>query len=419
MAKKDINFPLDISAILHMGTRLENYTNMFREDVVLTEPVDPEILQQALNNLAPRFPTMVAGIHTGLFAHSIIPSEEVPKVMPDEQFMAVMSDEEIEECAIRVKYNGSAISLECFHSLSDGYGGFVFLHSLVAEYIHIKYGVNFTAGDTLFLPEDPVRAEEVSDDYLRYAKRIGWFAEREKAYQMYRETDSFDICHTTEEVETDKLLAAARSYGVSMSALLVALQIYTIFQFQEKDTEENKKQMVRIMVPVDLRRMFPSISVRNFLLYAMPGMKLQYDLTFPEIVAETATQLKEMTAEEELLKVMSMNTNLQRYWISKAIPLWIKEKIMRFGYSIFGEVGSTLTLSNLGNTIVPEELAPYIANERSFLTPRLLSATNCCVTSYGGITNINLTWRGEDTSFEDLFIENLKAVMEKTGFAAQ
>ena len=49
MAKKtDINFPLDISAILHMGTKLENYSNMFRQDIVLTEEVDPEILQQAL-----------------------------------------------------------------------------------------------------------------------------------------------------------------------------------------------------------------------------------------------------------------------------------------------------------------------------------------------------------------------------------
>ena len=415
MAKKtDINFPLDISAILHMGTKLENYSNMFRQDIVLTEEVDPEILQQAVNNLAARFPTIIAGIHSGFFAHSIIPSEEVPKVMPDDRFMAVMSDEEIEECAIRIKYRGRRIAFECFHSISDGYGGFVFLHSLAAEYIHLKHGVSFTASDTLFLPEDPVRAEEVSDDYLRYAKRTGWFADRVKAYRMVKDTgDDPLIHHCTDAVDTELLLSVARRYGVSMTAFLVAVQIYTIFQFQKEDTEENRKSTVRIMVPVDLRRVFPSISVRNFLLYVMPGVKLEYDLTFPELVAEVATQMKELSTPKELLVIMSMNANLQRYWISKAIPLWIKEKIMRFGYSLFGEVSSTMTLSNLGVSMVPDELAPYIESEQSFLTPRLLSGTNCCVNSYGDKTYINATWRGEDTAFEDRFFANLREFLAK------
>ena len=415
MAKKtDTSFPLDISAILHMGTRLENYSNMFRQDVVLKEEVDPEILQQALNNLAPRFPTIIAGIHSGFFAHSIIPSEEVPQVQPDDDFMKVMSDEEIEECAVRIKYKGRKIVLECFHSISDGYGGFVFMHSLAAEYLRLKHGVKFTASDTLCLPEDPVRAEEVSDDYLRYAKRTGWFADRVKAYKMVKDIDDdTQIHHCTDEIDTKELLGVARKYGVSMTAFLVAVQIYTIFQFQQEDTEENKKSTVRIMVPVDLRRVFPSISVRNFLLYVMPGVRLEDELTFSELVAEVATQMKELSTPEELRIILSMNANLQRYWISKAIPLWIKQKIMRFGYSIFGEVSSTMTMSNLGTSMVPEEMKPYIESEHSFLTPRLLSGANCCVNSYGDKTFINATWRGNDTAFEDRFFANLREFMAK------
>ena len=415
MAKQSYtSFPLDISAILHMGTRLENYSNMFRQDIVLKEEVDPKILQQALENLAPRFPTIIAGIHSGFFAHSIIPSEEVPQIMPDEDFMTVMSDEEIEECAVRIKYKGRRISFECFHSISDGYGGFVFLHSLAAEYIHLKHGVTFTAGDTLFLPEDPVRAEEVSDDYLRYAKRTGWFADRMKAYKMIKDVgDDPLIHHCTDAIDTEQLLSVSRRFGVSMTAFLVAVQIYTIFQFQREDTEDDGKSIVRIMIPVDLRRVFPSISVRNFLLYVMPGVSVEDDLTFPELVADVATQMKELSTPEELRVIMSMNVNLQRYWISKAIPLWIKQKITRFGYSVFGEVASTMTMSNLGSSMVPEELMPYIESEHSFLTPRLLSGTNCCVNSYGDKTYINATWRGEDTAFEDRFFANLREFLVK------
>jgi len=48
-------YPLDSSAIYHLGSMSKKYMNTFRITVKLKEKVQPAMLQEALRNITPRY----------------------------------------------------------------------------------------------------------------------------------------------------------------------------------------------------------------------------------------------------------------------------------------------------------------------------------------------------------------------------
>ena len=70
MAKKDIEknwMKLDNAAIIYPTTLSRNYAVMFRTSVTFTENIDPIVLEQALENVLPRFPSFSYRLSEGLF----------------------------------------------------------------------------------------------------------------------------------------------------------------------------------------------------------------------------------------------------------------------------------------------------------------------------------------------------------------
>ena len=58
---------LDNAALIFPAVRRRDWTNAFRVSATLKEPVEPELLQQAVDTLLPRFPSMYVSLHRGLF----------------------------------------------------------------------------------------------------------------------------------------------------------------------------------------------------------------------------------------------------------------------------------------------------------------------------------------------------------------
>ena len=108
-------YTLDASAMIHLASRTKKHTNSFRITITLLETIDPISLQQAVNRIVPRFPTIIAGIRRGIFQYSVFPVISPPKVAPDTQPLAPMSNEEIRDCAVRFLYKENSISVEIFH----------------------------------------------------------------------------------------------------------------------------------------------------------------------------------------------------------------------------------------------------------------------------------------------------------------
>ena len=74
---------LDNAAKIFPAVRRRDWSNVFRLSATLTEPVDPQILQQAVEQAAPRFPSMLVGLHRGMFWYYLQRVSQPPQVHQD------------------------------------------------------------------------------------------------------------------------------------------------------------------------------------------------------------------------------------------------------------------------------------------------------------------------------------------------
>lgn len=111
--------PLDSSAIIHLAIKRRGYTNSFRLSAMLTDTVCPQTLQKAVDAIAPRFPTIVAGIRHNMFQHIVVPVEGAPKICLEQECLAEMSNAMIEACAMRILYSDKRISVESCKQMSS------------------------------------------------------------------------------------------------------------------------------------------------------------------------------------------------------------------------------------------------------------------------------------------------------------
>ena len=59
--------PLDNAALIFPAIRRKNWSNVFRQSITLTEKIDPVLLQQAVDELMPRFPSFYLRLRRGVF----------------------------------------------------------------------------------------------------------------------------------------------------------------------------------------------------------------------------------------------------------------------------------------------------------------------------------------------------------------
>ena len=122
-------YKLDLSANVYPTLQRKNFSNVYRLSLSLTEPVIPEILQKALELTLCRFPTFQVAMRKGRFWRYLEPNPlPVPSVRQDIANPCMpMNFRTNNRYLIRIYYYEKRISLEVFHSLSDGTGSLYFL----------------------------------------------------------------------------------------------------------------------------------------------------------------------------------------------------------------------------------------------------------------------------------------------------
>lgn len=407
-------YPVDNASILYLSLMRKNHTNTFRFTMTLTEEICPDTLQRAVDRVYRRFPTVIAGFRPGFFCYSQIPASLPPQVQPDPGVLHTMTAKEIRDCAYRVLYAGRSISIEAFHALTDGYGAIASFTTLVAEYLRLKHGVDIPAVNTLKDIADTPAMHETTDSYLDYESGAPLHLPSRYAYQLPSAVPTRSGVHTsTLTVETARVLCIARNYGVSITALLSSVMASSVMEIQQRYHAGSRVKPVRIMVPVDLRRLFPSRTLRNFILYALPTMEPQdRDKPFPELLRSFGRQLRAQTERKLLASIMAYNVRTQRAFAFQAIPLCIKRAAMRFAYRYFGESNSSITLTNLGNVTLPEEMGAFVENIEVFLTPRAQSPYSCAIISFNGRLSINVSRFGQKAELEEVFFRKLNSIMQ-------
>jgi hypothetical protein len=137
---------LDNASNIFLAARTESDPKVFRLGGTVDAPVDPELLQRALDETFDRYRLYHAVLRGGVFWYYLQDSDLRPRVeQEDLPTCAALYHPERHNLLFRVVYHEDRISVEVFHALSDGTGALWFLSDLLEAYSRLRYPQEFPA----------------------------------------------------------------------------------------------------------------------------------------------------------------------------------------------------------------------------------------------------------------------------------
>lgn len=136
LSAPDYWYPLDDAAKIYPMSMTDGWMSVFRLSAYLDAPVEPSLLQLALDLTMPRFPFFATRIKRGVFWHYIDGVKRRFTVQPETELpCAPMNVAAGDSQSFRVLYYGRRVSVEFFHILTDGAGGLAFLTALLLAFM--------------------------------------------------------------------------------------------------------------------------------------------------------------------------------------------------------------------------------------------------------------------------------------------
>ena len=384
---------LDNAAKIYPAAKRRNWNNFFRLSATLTEPVDTEVLRRALDVTVRRFPSIAVRLRRGAFWYYLEEIPKAPAIQAEKSCpLAHAPFYEVRQCAFRVLVYHERIAVEFFHALTDGAGALVFLKSLLAEYLSQKYGLAIPAEKGVLGRLEEPSAEEVEDSFARYAGDVKLSRREATAYHLSGtpEPDGYkDI--VTMMIPADKLRDCARGFGISVTELLCAAMMQAILDIQAKDVPRRAaRKPVKVLLPVNLRTLFPSATLRNFASYITPEIDPRMgDCSFDELCQLVHHKMGMENNRRTMRAKFAANVASERSPVLRVMPLFIKNIAMKAVFDTVGECKSCLCLSNLGRVELPEVMASFVTRMDFIIVVQARAPHNCGVITWNGTAYIN------------------------------
>ena len=356
-------YKLDNSAIAFAATLKKRYACVFRYTIKLKEIVDPDLLQQAFERVWTRFPYFAVTLRKGLFwTYLEETGANCPRVKEDiANPCKPINLKEDEGHLMRVFYYEKSISVEFFHVMADGTGAGVFLRTLCAEYLRLK-GVEISPHESVFDIDSPVNPAEYEDSYFRYGKSKRRVPTRDR--RAYRMRSTPEANHTLSIISgvmpLDKLLALAKKYGVTITEYLAAVFLKVLYDKQKSEWHLFEKP-IKVGVPVNLRRFFPSQTLRNFISMVSPYVDPNFgDYTFEEIVNDVKNYMHYAINPKFMRALFTMNIRTETNPVIKVVPYFLKKIVVSAFFKRLGGDQLSGEITNPGEFKVPPEMAEHM-----------------------------------------------------------
>lgn len=403
---------LDNAAKIYPAAKSRNWTNVFRLSATLKEPVDVKILQAALDVTAPRFPSICARLRRGVFWYYLQQLPESPRIREESSYpLTRMHRDELRRSSIRVVVYKNRIALEVFHALTDGNGAMVFLKSLLAEYLQQKHGIDIPAEQGILDRREAPADEELEDSFLKYAGSICASRKSNDSWQLRGTQEMGDFLHVTcLRLPVEAVREKAHAYNVSITAFLGAVMMQALQQLQAEQVPQQKnRKAVKLLIPINLRRMFGSRTLRNFVLYTIPEIQPKLgEYSFEEICRIVHHRMGLDNNPRHMSMMIATNVVSEQILAVKLMPLFIKNLVMKAVYSAVGERKSCLSLSNLGLVKLPDAMTPYVERLDFILGVQATSPYNCGVVAFGDTINVNFIRNIRESMLEAKFHQVLR-----------
>lgn len=160
-----------------------------------------------------------------------------------------------------------------------------------------------------------------------------------------------------------------------------------------------------LMIPVNLRKFFPSDSMLNFFNWIEPGYYFGKDgESFEAVLGHVKEYFEKELATEQIAKHMNELIALEMHPILRLAPLELKNLCIRAG-ARYAEKNVTAILSNMSAVRMPQEYAPYIDRFGVFTsTPKM----ELCACSFGDKLSLGFTSRYDTVNIQRNFYRILK-----------
>ena len=402
---------LDNAALIFPAALRRHWSNVYRISFTFTDPVDPALLQRALDQVAPRFPSVIVRLRRSAFWYYLEELPQPPVVQADaSRPVRCMTMGDVRRCAIRVLYYRSRMAVEYFHAVTDGTGAMVFAKTLAAAYVRLRYGADVPATCGVKDLAEPPRESELCDSFREHAGPVAAPRDDRNVYRLCGTPEPDRFLHVTLGIlDSEEVHARAKAMGVTVTAWLCAALIQAILRVQAAEQPRRSRQkQVRVQIPVNLRKLFGGETMRNFVAVANIGVDPRLgDYEFEELVQIVHHQMQLSITPKNMAAIFTPNVNDERNPFLKIIPLTLKNLVMRMVFDSIGESVSCLSLSNLGRVELPEEMAPYVERVEFVLGPQASSPYNASCTSWQGHTYFNIVRNSVEPKLEREFFTSL------------
>ncbi len=385
---------LDNAALIYPATQSKRWHALFRLSATLIDTVDPTILQQAANRTVKRFFGFACRLKKGLFWFYLEHIDHPPIIQEDVNNPCVKMDfDENNGYMFRIRYYENRIAVEFFHVLTDGTGGLCFLNTLVAEYLSLKYGETIPRNECILDCDDVPKKSELEDSFPKYARGVLRSRAEANSYRIKGTLDRDYMSVVTGITDIERVKDTAKKYGATITEFLVAVLIKAIdrMQLEERPSRKHHKP-IKICVPINLRKYYPSTTLRNFSSYINPGIEPKYGEYPLEDIVRMVKGFMLMEKDERLLNAkFSTNVADGKNIPLRLTPLFIKNMVLRIVYNFVGDRQTSSTISNLGKITLPEPMNKYVTRIDFMLGQLNLNRALIACISYKDTLIINFT----------------------------
>lgn len=404
---------LDNSAKIYPMLVSKKNQNIFRLSVNLKEEVDAEILHNALAMTIGRFPGFQVRLMKGAFWYYFDHNSAKTKVYPLDQIsIKKITDKNCNGYCFRVSYFQNIIVCDFFHAICDATGASEFVKSLVYTYLNLA-GKEVYSDQKIMTVGSPVSTEELEDSFLANYKKVSLKKLKVKELQGKKAYHIDGILFNNAGnglihlyCDSKQMLDLCHQKKCTVTEYLGAVFIMSIFESQIKDKIENAND-IQLFVPINLRKIFPSKTLRNFSLFSRIGANPYTDMNIDRLIEIMHENLKRDTDKTYLKDKISTTVWAEKFFLVRFIPLFLKRFFFNISNMFFGKTKKTATLSNFGVLSIPDSMKEYVDSVSFSISSNTTTPLSLAIISCNGKLCITFSRRITDTDIEKRFAKYL------------
>ncbi len=398
---------LDNTALIFPVVAGEGMTNTYRISVELSEDIQPELLQEALDIVLPKFNLFNVRLRMGVFWYYFEENNKpAPRVVEEELFPCrFIRANKNNSYLFDVSYYKNRINLEVFHVLTDGMGGMNFIRELTYQYLRLAHPeLKELVEDTLSDVTSLNMEDSFEKNYKKTTKKRGYTYDRAYLIKLKKlQKGEFGVMHGL--INIPELKAVTKKLGVSINEYLVAVFAWaTYVQCLHKTPS---KLPIRIAVPVNLRPYFNSTTTKNFFtMVAAEFFPTGEEYNFEQVLEMIQKSLKSQIQKENLEELFSIGVANRNNKFLRMVPLALKNLVMRVVYNR-SALAYTTTITNVGFVQIDPVYEPYVKMFRSFIAMSKGQSLKGTINSYQDTLVFTFSSIFSDTSVQKEFFRKI------------